>query len=81
VFRSAPSGAKVLLGRKDAGRVASPRSKPLLMPSGLVMVHMIAGADLKLSVEARVREGKRTTVTCNFKSGDCTVQSVAESCQ
>lgn len=81
VFRSAPSGAKVLLGRKDAGRVASPRSKPLPVPSGLVMVHMIAGADLELSAEARVRDGKSTTVTCNFKSGSCTVQTVAGGCQ
>jgi len=81
VFRSAPAGMKVLLNSKDAGRVASPRSKPLLLPSGVVMVHMEAGFDLKLSTEVRVRDGKRTTVNCNFSTSRCSVMVSDEACQ
>jgi hypothetical protein len=81
VFRSAPSGAKVLLNSKDAGRVASPASKPLLLPAGLLMVHMEAGGEFKLSTEARVRDGKRTTVNCNFSTGRCTVMASEEPCR
>ncbi len=80
-FRSSPSGAKVFLGRKDSGRISSPRSKPVQLPVGRIMVHMDAGANLKLSVEARVTAGKLTTVNCNFKSGACSVTTSEQACE
>ena len=81
VFRSSPSGAKVFLGRKDSGRFSSPRSKPVMLPAGRVMVHMDPGANLKLSTEALVTAGKRTTVTCNFKSGSCSLSTSDAACK
>jgi len=80
-FRSSPSGAKVFLGRKDSGRISSPRSKPVGLPVGRVMVHMDAGANLKLSAEARISAGRLTTVNCNFKSGNCSVTTSEQACE
>jgi hypothetical protein len=72
----------VLLGRKKADRTASPRSKPLALPSGKVMVHMVVPAvNLKLSKEVRVTAGKSTIVNCNFKSNACTVNISSEPCE
>jgi hypothetical protein len=45
------------------------------------MVHMDAGADFKLSVEAKVTSGRITTVNCNFKSGSCSVTTSEEACE
>jgi len=47
----------------------------------MVMVHMEAGANLKLSTEVKVTAGKLTTVNCNFKSGSCSVAKSEQACQ
>tara|TARA_Y100001968_G_scaffold328463_1_gene375685 strand:- start:535 stop:2577 length:2043 start_codon:yes stop_codon:yes gene_type:complete len=79
-FRSSPGGAKVFIGRKDSGRFASPRSKPLALPSGRVMVHMDGGQGQRLSQEAVVHAGKSTIVTCNFVTSSCSAQSSNAAC-